>query len=408
MSKEERKLKNPNIFIYSLFFCLSWLISKFLKLKILRNEIKNTKRPYVILANHESQIDFIYLCAANSKRKHFVISNSFYQSSKIYGLLKNCGVIPKQQFQTSYDDLKKMKQSINKNIPLVLYPAGIMSENGLTTILPKGTGKSLRWFDCDVYIAKISGSYLTYPKWSKKMRKGKTTLDIYKLFNKEDINQYSDEQLQKIIEKELFFSAYENQEKDLIIHKNGNDIAGLENVLYQCPKCLKEFSMYHQNHKLICNNCHNSAISDKYGFLNKTVEDDIVFKYPSDWALFIENNLIETIKNSKKYELTDNCQIAMINYKKHRFEIVGNGSITLDKNMFKIDGFINNKQFMKTFSNHEFFMLPFSPGAFFEIQDGKVIYRIYLNKKQEVYKWMLTLKTFYKIRHSNNTIKEKV
>jgi len=68
-------------------------------------------------------------------------------------ILKKCGVIPKQQFQTAMEDLKKMKAVIDNNMPLVIYPAGLMSEDGIATKIPKGTGKLLKWFNCDVYVA---------------------------------------------------------------------------------------------------------------------------------------------------------------------------------------------------------------------------------------------------------------
>ena len=93
--------KKPNFFIYGIFYFVSKIISKTkFNLQIKRNEIKNKKGPYVIIANHESQIDFINLAASTSKRLTFVISNSFYNSLKVNPFLKACRVIPKQQFQT--------------------------------------------------------------------------------------------------------------------------------------------------------------------------------------------------------------------------------------------------------------------------------------------------------------------
>ena len=68
----------------------------------IKNELKGVKGPYVVIANHESAIDFINAAAAIDRRAHFVISNSFYNTMPIKGLIKMAGVIPKQQFQTSF------------------------------------------------------------------------------------------------------------------------------------------------------------------------------------------------------------------------------------------------------------------------------------------------------------------
>lgn len=93
--KDKNKYKKPNPFIYFLFKS----ISKFIfNTTIIRNESKGVKDRYVILANHESKIDFINMAATIDRRASLVISNSFYQTSSIKGLMDMIQVIPKQQF----------------------------------------------------------------------------------------------------------------------------------------------------------------------------------------------------------------------------------------------------------------------------------------------------------------------
>ena len=78
------------------------------------------------------------------------------------------GVIPKQQFQTTVTDMKNMKAVVEAGQPLVIYPAGLMCEDGLSTPVPKATYKFLKWMNVDVYMARTEGSYFVMPKWSKK------------------------------------------------------------------------------------------------------------------------------------------------------------------------------------------------------------------------------------------------
>ena len=155
MKKGKNKFKIPNFLIYGILQLASKLISKFeFNLKIEKNEIKKLKGPYVVIANHESSIDFINMVCATNKRITFVISNSFYQSLKIHKLIKMAGVIAKQQFQTNPSDLKKMKEAISAKRPLVIYPAGLMTANGVATPIPEATGKFIKWLGVDVYVAK--------------------------------------------------------------------------------------------------------------------------------------------------------------------------------------------------------------------------------------------------------------
>ena len=157
--------------------------------------------------------------------------------------MKLAGVIPKNQFQTMVEDMKKMKACIDNGMPIAIFPAGLMSADGISTPIPASTGKTLKWFNQDVYVAKSSGSYLTCPKWSSKMRKGRIDIDVYKLFDKNELATLSEKEVQSKIETALYYNAYENQLKNMVKYKGGSNAEGFENVLYKCPSCKSEFSI---------------------------------------------------------------------------------------------------------------------------------------------------------------------
>ena len=122
----------PNLFCYRLAQAASNIVARLVfKRKILRNEIKDVKGPYLVIANHQAAYDFVNLMGVTKRTMSFVISNSFYQSLPIKGFLDKLGVIPKQQFQTTVNDMKKIKATIDAGQPVVIYPAGLMCEDGL-------------------------------------------------------------------------------------------------------------------------------------------------------------------------------------------------------------------------------------------------------------------------------------
>ena len=125
----------PNPFCYRLAQGICGIVGKYLfRPQVLRNEIKNLNGPYVVIANHESMLDFLTLIGLTKRPMSFVISQSFYRSLPITGFLKKLGVIPKQQFQTTVSDMKKMKSVIKNGQPLVIYPAGLMCEDGTVAL----------------------------------------------------------------------------------------------------------------------------------------------------------------------------------------------------------------------------------------------------------------------------------
>lgn len=234
----------PNLFCYRIAQIVSWFVAVFLfKRKIIRNEIKGKRGPFVVIANHQAAFDFVNLIGINRTPMSFVISNSFYNSLPITSFFKKLGVIPKQQFQTTIKDMKRMKAVIENGKPLVIYPAGLMCEDGLSTPIPAATYKFLKWMNADVYVAKTSGTYFSMPKCAKGIRTGKTYLDVYKLFSKEELAETNIDIIREKTDKALLFDAYKEQEGLLVKYKNNNNLEGLQNVLYMCPHCGTEFSI---------------------------------------------------------------------------------------------------------------------------------------------------------------------
>ncbi len=392
------RYKKPNIFCYRLAQAASFLVAKTVfKRKILRNEIKVKKGPFVVIANHQAALDFVNLMGATSRPMSFVISNSFYNSLPITGFFDKLGVIPKQQFQTSPKDMRTIKSVIDEGQALVIYPAGLMCEDGLSTPIPEATYKFLKWLGADVYVAKTFGTYFAMPKWGKGMRAGRTYMDIYKLFSADELKTADVAEIKIKTDEALLFDAYREQEKLLIKYKRQNDIEGLQNVLYMCPHCTAEFSMKIKNGNVIyCEKCGFEEESDNFGFLHKKSDIGNEIRYVSDWSKLIFE--IEKGKIQKgEYSITAKTVIKMINYKKHKFEQVGEGKVTLNSEGFLISGNINGEEREIKASIKGIPSLPFSPGKHFEIQNGKEIYRCQLLDGKITMKFINAVKIYYEL-----------
>ncbi|MCF0137001.1 MAG: hypothetical protein HUJ66_01415, partial [Oscillospiraceae bacterium] len=76
----------PNPAAYSLAQAASGVLAALVfRRRFIRNEIKDVKGPYVVVANHQASLDFVNLIGATKKRLTFVISNSFYNSLPVNG-----------------------------------------------------------------------------------------------------------------------------------------------------------------------------------------------------------------------------------------------------------------------------------------------------------------------------------
>lgn len=397
--------KKPRKFFYRIAQFVSWIASAlFFKRKIIRNEIKGKKGPYMIIANHQAALDFVNLIGVTKTPMNFVISDSFYNTLPIKGYLDKIAVIPKQQFQTSINDMKKMKAVIENNGVLAVYPAGLMCEDGLSTPIPVATYKFLKWIKTDIYVAKTRGTYFSMPKWAKdkKIRRGRTYIDIFRLFSKEELATLEVEEIQARTEKELLFDAYRDQEELQIKYKHNNNIEGLEQVLYMCPHCKKEFSVQVKDKSTIfCTECGYEQTTDKYAFMHneKGIGEEI--RYVSDWSKLIYNELKKKIENGDLVSLSDTTKIHMIDTKKHKFVEVGSGEVTLTRENFVLKGAINGEEIDYKIPILNFASLPFKPGKCFEIQHGADIFRCVLNDGKLVMKFINMIKIFYELNLPN-------
>ncbi len=394
------KYQKPNLFCYRLAQAVAWLAATFIfRRKILRNEIKGKKGPFVVIANHECALDFVNLVGLNRHPMSFVISNSFYSTLPIKGFLQKMGVIPKQQFQTSVSDMRRLRAVIDHGAPLVIYPAGLMCEDGLSTPIPPATYKFLKWLNADIYVAKVSGTYFAMPKWAKGLRPGRTYIDVYKLLSKEELAATNLSSLRALTDEALLFDAYREQETLRSKHKS-NNIEGLENVLYVCPHCGAEFSM-HVKHKntIYCTACGYAQTSDAYAFFHNRRGIGPELRYVSDWSKLIFAQLKDRIRRGLDNELAAQTRIHMIDPKRNKFVEVGQGLLQLSSSHFQIDGHLHGSSISLSIPIENTPTLPFSPGKYLEIQQGSSIYRCVLHDGRLVMKFINMVKVFYTLRH---------
>jgi len=395
------RYKKPDVFCYRLAQLVCAVVARLcFRRKVLRNEIKNAQGPFVVVANHQCAYDFVNLIGLCKRPMSFVISNSFYNSLPITGFLHKMGVLPKQQFQTTVNDMKNMKAVVDAGEPLVIYPAGLMCEDGLSTPIPAATYKFLKWLNVDVYAARISGTYFAMPKWGKGIRSGRTTIDVHKIISAGELAAMDLETLRTKVDAALMFDAYREQEELQARYCGGDDLRGLENVLYMCPRCGAEHTMHirHKN-QILCRDCGYGRISDDMGFLDDDGSGAPEIRYVSDWSRMIYDRVALQIEKGALSTLECGTKLHMIDYEKHKFRQVGQGTVQLDAHAFRYSGTLNGEEVQLQIPIAGLPTLPFSPGRYFEIQDGKNIYRCVLEDGRLVMKFINMVKIFYRMNH---------
>ena len=384
-------------FLYGLTKFVSGIVSRAIfKRKILRNELRGKKGPAVVIANHQAALDFVNLIGITGRPMTFVISNSFYSSIPVTPIMKRLDVIPKQQFQTSMKDLHQMKDVIDGGGILALYPAGLMCEDGLSTPIPQGTYKFLKWLKADVYMARSYGSYFVMPKWAKGFRPGRTYIDVYKLFSKEELSDISPEELKERTDRALLFDAYKDQENRPVKYKKCDNIEGLEQVLYKCPHCGGKYTVKVKDKSVIyCARCGFEERADCYGFLHKTSEVGEEIRYVSDWASAIFLDKQREVRQDNDLRIDFQGDISTVNHKKHKFVHRGQGKVTITKQHLTLTGNVSGEEIEITLPTCAFPSMPFKPGRYLELQHESDIFRIFPTDGSRVMEYVNTVKAIH-------------
>ena len=392
------RYRRPKRWVYRIAKAISWLASTLVfRLKVIRNDIKDKEGPFLVIANHQCALDYVNLIRATKRPMSFVLSKSFYNSLPITFILKGLGVIPKQQFQTSVADMKNMKAVVEAGQPLVIYPAGLMCEDGVSTPIPKATYKFLKWMNVDVYMARTEGAYFVMPKWSKKLRPGRTTMEISLLFTKEELAELSIDQIRERTDRVLLYDAYRDQEKNRCHYAGCEDIRGLENVLYVCPDCGEEYTMTVEGKStLTCAACGFRQEMDKLGFFHNANQEKEI-RYVSDWSGLIYRDMKKRLEADDTIQLDAEVLFRVVDNEKHKMVDAGSGTITLKRGSITLKGTIRGEETLLEVPIVGIPALPFSPGKHLEVQHGEDIYRCVFKDGKPVMKFINMIKSLYEI-----------
>jgi ribosomal protein L37AE/L43A len=300
-----------------------------------------------------------------------------------------------------------MRRVIEEGRILVIYPAGLMCEDGRSTPIPAATYEFLKWLKTDVYVARTSGTYFTMPKWTTGIRRGTTYMDIYKLFNKEDVINMEISEIKEKTNKALEFDAYKEQEILHIKYSHNDNIEGLENVLYMCPNCHSEFSIHVKDQNTLwCDKCGYAEQSDEYAFLHKISEVGKEIRYVSTWSKRIYNNLRRQISKKKITELASKVEIQMLPKDKSKFTTVGDGELRITEDKLYLTGTVLGEELSLALPTLNYASLPFKPGKYIEVQHGDDIFRCLPEDGRIVMKMINMIKIFYELNTAKRALNQ--
>ena len=276
MKKNKKKVPFRHKLIWHLF---RYPVSVFLRLKFgYRFKFaRELPENYIVLANHATDFDPLFVGVSFRKQMYFVASEHISRWKVAYKFLKY-GFDPIIRYKgaiaasTVMDVLRKVK----KGASVCIFAEGVRTWDGVTSPILPSTAQLIKAARCGLVTYKVEGGYFVSPAWSENgTRRGHIKGAPVRIYTKEELAAMSDEEVYEIIKRDLYEDAYERQLADPKRYRGKQTAYRLENLLFLCPECRANGSISTSRDRVSCKACGHSFIYNDYGMLEGTRFDTV-------------------------------------------------------------------------------------------------------------------------------------
>lgn len=231
------------------------------------DDLSKEEGPYLLLANHNMDLDPLMVGAVTKKQLYFVASEHIMRKGfGTWFLMYFFKPIIHRKGKQGVYTVKEMMKTLKAGRSVCIFPEGNRSFNGLTGDMMPAIGKVARRSGAKLITLRIEGGYLSQPRWSTTFRKGKMRGRVMHRLSAEELNAMTDAQVNELICADLYEDAYATQEREPVAFRGKNLAKGLEAAIFTCPDCGKIGMLHSEDNRFWCE-CGFSAVYDTYGTL---------------------------------------------------------------------------------------------------------------------------------------------
>ncbi len=241
------------------------------------------RTPFVLLANHSFALDVVHVPMPFRITPQIVASrdmfvNPFERFMLTY--IARCIMAPKGGGDVR--TVKELMRAVAVGYPILLFPEGDISFFGRSSELPKSIAMLVRKLGLDVITCRVSGGYLSAPRWAKSPRGNRAIELRYELaVTGAEAATLSLGELHGVLADRLSHDDYAFQRVTMASHPSDRGAEGLEDVLYACPACHGVVCIEASGNQIRCGNCGASGTIDQFGFIHGFEHDNL-----ANWDTF--------------------------------------------------------------------------------------------------------------------------
>ena len=190
---------------------------------------------FLLYANHVTDLDPVFVGASFREPLTFVAGENVQRMGKLSKIINRyADTIDRVKGTTDSACALQILRTLRKGKPVCMFPSGNRSYTGQSTPIFPASAKLAKSARVPLITYKLTGGYMTSPRWADTMRKGSMHGDIVHIYTPEEMAAMSNDELLACITADLWEDAYDAAP---IPYKGKRLAERLETMLYLCPRC---------------------------------------------------------------------------------------------------------------------------------------------------------------------------
>lgn len=189
--------------------------------------------PCFIYGNHANYFDpFMINVGMTQEPTAGVMTRDQFHKTLPRIFMDSIGIAPTSKYVPEPGSIRSVLKMINQNRMIVIFPEGGRRWDGKPKPLIETTLKLFWKMRIPVHPVQIHGSYLGWPRWADKIRKGSVELHFMDPLHASDFDDY--DMFAKRCKELITFDEY-NPPKGALPKTCKKPAAGIHRLLYRCP-----------------------------------------------------------------------------------------------------------------------------------------------------------------------------
>lgn len=223
--------------------------------------------PCLIVANHVTNWDPLFVGISFPETPiRFVASEHIFRHGAVSRLLDwLVAPIPRRKAASGADTVMSVLRALKAGETVCLFAEGDASWDGRTHPVFPATGKLARMAGVPLLTYRLTGGYLSLPRWSSALRRGAVQGAKVGFYLPEELKRMKPAAVTELINRDLFEDAFARQEREHVRFRAQKRAEGIERGFFICPQCGALGTVRGVGNHVVCS-CGMSLLYTEEGF----------------------------------------------------------------------------------------------------------------------------------------------